>query len=647
MDRRVEERKDSWRDSQLDFKIHEVVLELGQVFPKGVYYSCMRHRMRVLAGLSLGLMSLAWEGCLNDSGSSRVTQDPWSVTKEVYGKEDSILTVNLAQAFYPESGISPYTLMLMDTAKPNVTIRLNGSELRVVPDADWHGRVTLRVDVVDDSLHPYLDTLGNPIRNQLVLVFRSVEDPPRILKMQGDTAIHFLDTLRMDLTQYFKEVDRQKLQYTVEADSSALVHALKDSLVIFSLGDSLRPGAVKISATDGTTESVHFYFVLDANGPAPAGIRRLLPIGPMSFYEIRPGVYLEGSERKTLAMVREEGILFLDSRGRISHRMPGFKNPLRGPEGGFENKTLFFRKSAMPLDSMIWLTFTEKGPKADGFGLDPGPRGFTPVSSYHPLGPQGGSDWLFLHQVSDGSVYPRTNEYRIARFSGGSVSDGANLAIPKATYLLKAMLYGDKVAVVWGRRTDTVGSTELSVGFFSKDGTALGAPRALTTYLPGNKAGYPKNLRSLLNVFAFNGRLEILHTTANIQKEPKTLPGLWFTDQALLRTVIDANLEVVLDSHPVQGVQPGSYGELFPIHWEPLGATSYRVTWANLGSAGGMSTGGAVMVEASANTYSEAAEYDPKSFKASYRFADGRAFEVTTDGMTRAMGEFLPAPAIP
>lgn len=609
-----------------------------------MYYSSMRKWKQVLVGLGLGLMSFGWVGCMDDSDSSPINRAPLPVTREVFGKEDSTLTVDIPRLLYPGSGYPPYALVLLDTAMPGVSMSFNGSELRVVPDADWHGSIALRIDVVDDSQDPYLDSLGNPIQNRLVLYFMPVDDPPRLLRSQGDTNIHFLDTLRLHLNQFFTEVDRQKLQYTVEAERGPLIHTLKDSLLLISLGDSLRPGTVHVWATDGTTGSVQLSFVLDANGPAQAGIRRLLPIAPISFAEIRPWVFLEGSERKTLALVREAGILFLDSRGRITHKAPGFKYPLRGPEGGFENRTLFFRKTASPLDSMVWLTFTDQGPKANGFAFDPGPRSRIPTSSYHPLGPQGdGPDWLFLHKKSDQNLQPIANEYSIARYSGGSISTGAPLAIPKATYLLKAMLYGDNVAVVWGRLLDTLRSSELSVGFFTKEGIALGAPRILTTYLPGSKAGFGNNHRTLLDILVFNGRLEILHSTANVLVQRNT-GEIGFIDQALLRTVIDANLQVVLDSDPVKGVKPGSYGDLFPIHWEPLSASSYRLIWANLGSAGGISTGGAVVVDAVGNAYSEAVEYKPENFAARYRFADGRAFEVTGDDMGRAFGEFIPAP---
>lgn len=100
----------------------------------------------------------------------------------------------------------------------------------------------------------------------------------------------------------------------------------------------------------------------------------------------------------------------------------------------------------------------------------------------------------------------------------------------------------------------------------------------------------------------------------------------------------------ILDSQPVTGVKPGSYGDLFPILWQPLTATSYRIYWANLGSAGGMSTGGSVVVDAVGNLYSNPVAYAPETLAVEYRFSDGRNLQVTVGKDGTPVGEFSPGP---
>jgi hypothetical protein len=594
------------------------------------------------------LLSATLHGCDDKSTVSAdapATKMFRSLSLGLTGKEDSVLSADLPKLFYPGSGYPPYAFRILDTATPGARVEISEGILQAHPDPNFSGGITIRLDVIDSSQEPYLDSNRHPVRDVIQLTFLPVNDPPRSVKAQADTSIHFLDTLRLNLKAYFHDVDDADLRYKVVLDSGAIKFALKDTLAFFSMGKSLLPVPVRIFASDGSLNSDTLAFNLDPNGPARMGAKLPLPIQMISFAEIRPWLFMENSDRGTLALFTGDEILFLDSYGRIKEKSSRYDRFLYGPEWGFENHSLFFRKTGSPLDSMLWLTESSQGARISGFGFDPGPRGYTPISVYSPIGPGSSSDYLFLHTVSDNKTLPRSSVFRIAVYSGNAVTDGPQLAIPTDAYIQKAMLYGNKVAVFWRRAIDSYNSSELAVGFFSADGAPLAAPRILTTYLPGSQPRYRNNHRSFLDAFVCNGRLEILHCTANVLEPSGGAIG--HIDQALLRTVIDADMAVILDSQPVTGVKPGSYGDLFPILWQPVSATSYRIYWANLGSAGGMSTGGSVVVDAVGNLYSNPADYAPETFAVEYRFSDGRSLQVTVGKGGIPIGEFTPGPVVP
>lgn len=597
----------------------------------------------------LALAALAFTGCQEPEGEPVPPEKPVLTPKPVaarsldfLGKEDTPLQADLSALYPADSGYPLFTLSILDTSRRWASPSLEGRALQVVPTPEFAGLFRVRLEVLDSAGQRYLDSSGVPVLVTVYVSFLPVNDPPRIVRTQADTAFHCLDTLRLNFNSLFSDVDDRVLRYTVSASQSAFSLSVVDSIGVFALGDSVGPVPVRIRAADSAGDSAAFTFRLGAGAPARTGVRYPLPLRKVGFADIRPDVQQEQSARNTLMLLSSGRFLFLDSRGRLMHRPRPYRPLIAAPEAGFTDHTLYFRVGTSPLDSMKWMAISDMGIAEGGFGFDPGPRGYVPVNAYAPVESARPPGSLWVHWQSEAYSQP-PRRFSLARQSGGSVTEGAALAIPADAHLLKALRFGNGIAVIWRRTIDTLQSSELGIGLFAEDGTAIAPTRTLTTYLPGSQPKYSTNTRALLGAMVIDGRLEILHSTANILTPTPGGGAVGAIDQALFRTVIDVSGALVLDSHAITGVAPEGYASLYPIQWQSIGTSSYRVYWAGFNYAGTYSYAGSVLVDAAANLYQNPTRNGTENLTVEYRFADGGAFRYSA-GAPSDSGEFITGP---
>lgn len=545
--------------------------------------------------------------------------------------EDSAAVLDLDKVAYPDSSNLPHHYEILDSG--GIPLVLDRNLLTLQPKRDFYGDLQIIVKATGSD--------GKGRTDSLRIRFFNVNDLPILVEAQTDTAIHFAAELTLPWRRHFRDPDDFWLKGAFVGDTSRITAVFSDSLVTLKGKGKFGPVPIRIVAKDAIGAGDTLAFTLNTNGPATPGIPLGLPI--WSDDDMAPNILLERSERKTMAIFTIDKIYFVDSHGALIG--PTIPVPKAKPivDFGFDRNRIFFDAVyGSQVDTMAWLQVDPSTPllAKRAFitypsSLQSGGNSFVPVRTSFD------TRVLFTHRSTKYDSGKAYGVYSIAAAtSGGAFQELCVLPVPRAATIRKVVETEAGYLVFWYLTSDGLEAMTVTAGAFSKEGNPIGVPAVLSPYTPGTVTvpGFKRCHKMLLDAFVLDGRIEVLHSTANGTEAGF---GGKFSDAYIMRTAFEKDLftssapEVILPGT----VKPGDYAGVYPLHLGLLGGSRYRIYWGLWADVSDNPTIGAVTVDAASKTYSEPAETPPGKTVMDFQFADGTVFRDSYE--TRA-GGYLP-----